>query len=48
MLEEWLAAPMLVGTRMRVFDRVLSLEELAEVHELNTLDADVETLLRAH
>lgn len=48
MLEEWLEAPMLEGTRMRVFSRVLTLEELAQVHELNTLDADVEMSLGAH
>lgn len=42
MLEEWLKAPMLSGTRMRVFDRPLALEELDEVHELNCLDADIE------
>lgn len=41
-LEEWLEAPMLAGTRMRVFDRVLSLEELDAVHELNTMDAEAE------
>lgn len=42
MLEEWLEAPMLAGTRMRVFGRPLTLEELDEVHELNCLDADIE------
>lgn len=42
MLEEWLEAPVLVGTKMRVFDRVLTLEELDEVHELNTLDLRID------
>jgi len=46
MLAEWLEAPILTGTRMRVFDRPLTLEELDEVHELNCLDADIELAVR--
>jgi hypothetical protein len=42
MLEQWLQAPVLVGTSMRVFDRALTLEELDEVHELNILDWEID------
>lgn len=47
-LEEWLEAPMLEGTRMRVFHRRLTLEELDEVHAMNQLDLELEAWSDAH